>query len=276
MSERFLSGKVAWVTGGGSGQGRAAALALAEAGADVAIGSFLSEHAGEGIGEATYYPGRAELLAAAGDMEKAGARVYSAHLDVCSRDSVDGFFSDAVDALGKIDILVNAAGVTAEHPLCGHPEELWLRVLETNLSGAFRTSRCCLPPMTERGWGRIINICSTAGMVGWGDNAAYCASKSGMLGLTRCAGLEGAARGVTVNAISPTWVNTGLMKADMEQIGRAQKKSAEEVAAEFANANPQKRALQPEETAAVVVFLCGEGAKGINAENITLSGGALW
>ena len=274
---RFLAGRTAWVTGGGSGQGRAIVLALAGAGANVAAGSLLSDHA-KPLGEATYYPDGGELEKVRREAEALGVSAHCGRLDVCDAGSVREFHAEAARALGEIDILVNAAGVTGEQGVRGHPEDLWLRIINTNLNGAFRTTRECLPGMMRRGWGRVVNIASTAATVGWRDNPAYCASKSGLLGLTRCAALEGAAHGVTCNAISPTWVKTGLMKADVAQLARAENGGRDAAAVESAIAaeNPQGRMLEPEETAAIVLFLCGEGARGVNAENITMSGGALW
>ena len=274
---RFLVGRTAWITGGGSGQGRAIALALAAAGANVALGSFLSSRA-RPLGEATYYPDASELDEVRRDAEALGVSAFAAHLDVCDAAGVRAFRAEAEKAVGDIDILVNAAGVTAEQGVRGHPEDLWLRILDVNLNGAFRATRECLPGMTRRGWGRIVNIASTAASVGWKDNPAYCASKSGLLGLTRCVGLEGAAHGVTCNAVSPTWVKTGLMRADAAQLARAENRGrdADKVVAALAADNPQGRMLEPEETASAVLWLCGDGARGVNAENITLSGGALW
>ncbi len=138
--------------------------------------------------------------------------------------------------------------------------------------------RKLLPGMIGRKWGRIVNIGSTAASVGWRDNPAYCASKAGLLGLTRCVGLEGAPHGVTCVMVSPTWVETELMRRNVEQVvareGRG--RSLDEAMAEIAAQNPQQRIIQPGEIAATVAFLCGEGARGITAENIQITGGALW
>ncbi|TIV28541.1 MAG: SDR family oxidoreductase, partial [Mesorhizobium sp.] len=170
------------------------------------------------------------------------------------------------------------AGTTAEQPVCGHSDELWDKIVDTNLTGAFRTTRAVLPGMIERGWGRIVNIGSTAASVGWKDNPAYCASKAGLLGLTRCVALEGAAHGVTCVMISPTWVETELMRRNVAQVvaREGNGRSVEEAMDEFRKGNPQGRMLQPEEIAALAVFLCSDIAKGITMENIQITGGALW
>ncbi len=135
-----------------------------------------------------------------------------------------------------------------------------------------------LPGMIERKWGRIVNIGSTAASVGWKDNPAYCASKAGLLGLTRCVALEGAPHGVTCVMVSPTWVETELMRRNVEQVvareGRG--RSPAEAMADIAAQNPQQRIIQPGEVAGTVAFLCSEAARGITAENIQITGGAHW
>ena len=134
----------------------------------------------------------------------------------------------------------------------------------------------CLPAMMERGWGRIVNIASTAANVGAPANPAYCASKAGLLGLTRCVALEGAARGVTCNAINPGYVRTGMMMSNVAQQARARNLSAEQVMEEIVASYPQKRVIEPEEIAALAVFLCSEGARGITSEDVTVAAGSLW
>jgi NAD(P)-dependent dehydrogenase (short-subunit alcohol dehydrogenase family) len=135
-----------------------------------------------------------------------------------------------------------------------------------------------LPGMIARGWGRIVNIGSTAASVGWKDNPAYCASKAGLLGLTRCVALEGAPHGVTCTMISPTWVETELMRRNVAQVVEREGlgRSPAEAMAEIARANPQGRLIQPEEIAALAAFLCSDAAKGITMENVQVTGGALW
>lgn len=141
-----------------------------------------------------------------------------------------------------------------------------------------RVTRCLLPGMIAHGWSRVINIGSTAATVGWRDNPAYCASKAGLLGLTRCVALEGAPHGVTCVMISPTWVETELMRRNLQQLvaregrGRSLAEAMEEVAAQ----NPQRRLIQPGEIAALAAFLCRDEARGITMENIRITGGALW
>jgi 3-hydroxybutyrate dehydrogenase len=271
-----LEGRTALVTGGLTGQGFAIAQALGAAGANVAVGSYIGESGR--LGDAAAYPERTQLNVVQATLEALGGKVHAAHLDVRSSKVIDTFIAEAEAICGPIDILVNAAGTTAEQPLSGHSDELWDKIIDTNLTGAFRTTRSLLPGMMARGWGRIINIGSTAATVGWKDNPAYCASKAGLLGLTRCVALEGAAHGVTAVMISPTWVETELMRRNVAQVAKREGKgeSLESAMARIAEHNPQQRIVQPDEVAGLAVFLCSESAKGITAENIQITGGALW
>jgi NAD(P)-dependent dehydrogenase (short-subunit alcohol dehydrogenase family) len=211
-----LAGRAAIVTGGFSGMGLAIARALADRGANVAVGSYVAAPAERP--DAAYYPAPEEIEIVRADLGARSVVVHAGHLDVRNGESVEQFVLAAERTVGPADILVNAAGTTAEQPVCGHSDELWTRIIETNLTGAFRMIRAVLPGMIERRWGRIINIGSTAATVGWKDNPAYCASKSGLLGLTRCVALEGAPHGVTCVTISPTWVETELMRRNVAQV----------------------------------------------------------
>ena len=275
MNDKYLSGRVAMVTGGASGMGRAMALALAEAGAEVAIGSLLAGGASVGR-EVVYLPGQQELDDTAREIEAHGVRALALDLDVTSMDSVQAFHDATVKTFGKVDILANAAGITAEQTISGHPDELWDKVIDVNLNGTYRTIKLCLPGMIERKWGRIINIASTAASVGAETSGAYCASKAGVVGLTRCA-LEGAKHGVTCNAISPTWVETKFGTSWMANIAEEQEgRSGEAYIADAKAANPQGRLIQPGEIGALAAFLCRDEALGITMQDLTVSAGSLW
>ena len=271
-----LAGRSAVITGGVTGQGLAIARELARAGASVAVGSFLGAAGRQG--DAAAYAERDAADAVAEDLRALTDRVHAGHLDVRDGDAIQRFLAEAEAACGPADILVNAAGTTAEQGVCGHPDALWDKILDTNLNGAFRMIRALLPGMMARGWGRILNIGSTAATVGWKDNPAYCASKAGLLGLTRCVALEGAARGVTCVMLSPTWVETELMRRNVEQLVAAegQGRTPDAAMADIAAENPQGRLIQPEEIAALARFLCSDGARGLTMENIRVTGGALW
>lgn len=276
MNDKYLSGRVAMVTGGASGMGRAMALALAEAGAEVAIGSLLAGGASV-ESELVYLPGRQELDDTAREIEAHGVRALALDLDVTSMDSVQAFHDATVKTFGKVDILANAAGITAEQTISGHPDELWDKVIDVNLNGTYRTIKLCLPGMIERKWGRIINIASTAASVGAETSGAYCASKAGVVGLTRCVALEGAKHGVTCNAISPTWVETRFGTSWMTDIAEQQeKRSGAAYIADAKAANPQGRLIQPGEIGALAAFLCRDEALGITMQDLTVSAGSLW
>ena len=167
---RFLAGRAAWVTGGATGIGRAVALALAGAGAAIAIGS-LPDSAGIGAAYTTRPP-ESEMQKSRAEIEAVGVRCFLSPFDLRSDDSLEGFHRAAVAALGPISILVNAAGVCAQELMTEARDETWHTVLDINLTGAYRTTRRCLPAMLAAGWGRIIIIGSTASSIGFARHAA--------------------------------------------------------------------------------------------------------
>ncbi|WP_112310612.1 SDR family NAD(P)-dependent oxidoreductase [Pseudogemmobacter bohemicus] len=259
---------VAIVTGGLSGIGHAVALDLAGRGYRVVVGARDLES-------------RARIAAfgaLTGAALAGGGEVRADMLDLTDPASVTAFCDRSTQRFGPADVLINAAGITAEQPVEGHSDALWQQIIDTNLTGAFRMIRACLPAMKARGWGRIVNIGSTAATVGWQDNPAYCASKAGLLGLTRCAALEGAAQGVTCVMVSPAWVDTPMMEADLAQIVAREGKgrTTTEARAAIAAENPQHRIIAAGEVAALVAFLITDAAKGITMEEVKITGGALW
>ena len=276
MSERFLSGRVAMVTGGASGMGRAMALAFAEAGAKLAIGSLLAG-GDRAAGEVSYLPGEQELESTKKEIEALGVSCLAMGLDVTSAQSLQAFYDATIKSHGKVDILANAAGITAEQTICGHPDPLWDKVIDVNLNGTYRAIKAVLPGMIEGKWGRIINIASTAATVGAVTSGAYCASKAGVVGLTRCVALEGAAHGVTCNAISPTWVNTSFGRDWMTDIAEEQEqRNGDAYIDDAKQANPQGRLIEPSEVGALALYLCRDQALGMTMQDLTLSAGSLW
>ena len=276
-NDKFLNGRVAFVTGGLTGQGLAIAKSLASHGANVLAGSYIKEHL-TSFADASHYPSSSEMSGIKKQLAKYGTDIVVSHLDVREQAHIDHIVDLAVKRFGKIDILVNAAGVTVEQGVCDHPDELWQKVISTNLTGPFRTIRSCLPLMIKNRWGRIINLGSTAASVGWAYNPAYCSSKAGLLGLTRCVALEGAPHNVTCVMISPTWVETELMRQNLNQIAANEGKERDHGALkkEIISKNPQGRMIQPNEIASLAVHLCRNDSMGITGENIQVTGGALW
>lgn len=256
--ERYLEGRVAIITGGFAGIGKAIARALAERGAVIAVGA------------------RRQPEAAIAELAAIADELFCRELDVADINSVEAFVGDLEGRHGPADILVNSAGVSTHQYVCGHDEQAWLEVIDINLSGPFRMIRACLPKMIERRWGRIINIGSTAATTATADHAAYCASKSGLLGLNRAVALEGAPHGVSSVVISPTWVETEMMANSMAIEARKAGGKVEDEYAKVIGEQPQKRLVQPRELGALAAFLCRDEALGITMEDIQVNAGALW
>lgn len=254
-----LSGRRALVTGGGRGIGRAVVLALAEAGARVALAART----------------RAEVEQVAEAARKLGTEAFPLTADVSRVAEVERLLAEAREAMGGVDILVNGAGVAPSALLVKTSDEEWHAALQVNLSGAFYCMRGALPEMLERGWGRVVNVASIAGKTGQPYIGAYAASKHGLLGLTRCAALEVAARGVTVNAVCPGYVDTPMTEASVVRIAGKTGLEPGEIRRRLERMSPQGRMVSAEEVAALVAFLCGEDARGINGQALSVDGGTV-
>jgi 3-hydroxybutyrate dehydrogenase len=274
---RVLAGRTAWVTGGTTGIGRAIALALAEAGADIAIGGLPEQARLDGAA----YADRAtddEIESTRREIEARGVRCFAMPFDVRSHDSLEMFLVAAQAALGPVDVLVNAAGVSAQEAMVEALDATWATVIDIDLNGPFRTIRLCMPGMLARVWGRIVNIGSTAAAVGFTRYSAYCAAKHGLAALTRCVALEAAAHGVTCNQINPGSIATGMMRLGSARRVRqgGQGRTIEENARLIAAAHPQKRIVEAEEIGALAAYLCSDDARGVTGEGISVTGGAAW
>lgn len=271
-----LKNRVAIVTGGGSGQGKAIATGMTREGANVTIASLTRERANIRPGEITTLMSDAELQKIAKELEGFGVKALAVPFDVTVQADIDNLVKKTLDSFGRIDILANAAGIALEMLVVEHDDRAWQKMLDVNLTGIYRCTKAVLPTMIKNRWGRIINISSTAGNVGGAKNAAYCASKHGVIGFTRALALEVAEYGITVNAICPTWVGSGMGRDWIATIAKAEGKTYEEKLKEIESQNPQKRILQPEEIGNLALFLATDEAYGINGADITISGGGLW
>lgn len=243
MNQEF-AGKVAVITGAASGIGNSVAHYFAERGARV-IGVDLSEEVAVAM---------AELV---------GEGHHGIAKDLTTANSGQYVIDEVLSVAGTVDILVNSAGVALLDKALTLSEQMWDATINVNLSASFKMAQAAGRVMTKAGYGRIINLASQASVVGLDQHVAYCASKAGIVGMTKVLSMEWAPRGVTVNAVSPTVVETPLGKeAWAGEKGEAMK-----------NLIPVGRFAQPEEVAALIAYLAGDNAAMITGENILIDGG---
>ncbi|ROS64163.1 NAD(P)-dependent dehydrogenase (short-subunit alcohol dehydrogenase family) [Curtobacterium sp. PhB172] len=261
-----FTGRTAVVTGGASGIGNAIARALAGRGARVAIVDVRGDGATAAAADlpaATDAPGAADLPAAT-DVPGAATGLHAGFgCDVTDETSVARTVADVVAHFGRVDVLVNCAGIAALAPADELSAETWSRTIDVNLTGTFRVAQAVGRHMLAAGYGRVVNIASQAAHVGIDGHAAYCASKAGVIGLTRVLALEWGGRGVTVNTVSPTVVLTDLGRAAW----------ANENGIRHQDEIPTGRFATPDEIAAAVLFLAGESSAMVNGADLRVDGG---
>jgi 3-hydroxybutyrate dehydrogenase len=255
----MLTGRGAVVTGGGRGIGAAVAGALAEAGARVVVSARSAE----------------EIEAVAAGLRGRGLDVDAVPCDVSDPAAIERLAAAARARLGQVDILVNNAGISSSAPVRSQSLEEWRRLFAVNVEGLFLATRAFLPGMAERGWGRVVNVASIAGRTGAPYIAAYAASKHAVIGFTRACAAEVAARGVTVNALCPGYVDTPMTDRSIERIVEKTGRPAEETRRRLLDANPQGRLIEAGEVAFLAVALCDERARGVNGQAIGIDGGAF-
>ena len=245
-----LEGKTAVVIGGTSGIGRTLSLGLADAGADVIASSRRQEQVDE----------------TAAEIEQHGRRTLRVCSDVCNRASLEELLAASIQRFTKIDILINCAGKIRRMPTLDMPEEEWADILDTNLTGTLRACQIFGKPMLERGYGRIVNIASLNSFVSLSEVAAYAASKSGVVSLTRSLAVEWSKRGVTVNAIAPGVVRTTLNADLLDNTARGQ---------ELLMRTPMGRFGRTEELVGAAVYLCSDAASFVTGQALVVDGGFL-
>ncbi len=255
-----LIGRHAVVTGGGRGLGVAIAEALVQRGAAVSL---------VGRTAATLDSTAARLVA------EHGATVRTAVADVGDETSVAAAVERCRTELGPAHIVVNNAGMAPSAPFLKSDAALWRKTLDVDLMGAVHTTRALLPDMLAAGWGRVINIASTAGLTGMAYVTAYCAAKHALVGFTRALAMEMARKGITVNAICPGYADTDIVGDTLANIVAKTGRSREEALASLVGHNPQGRLIQPEEVGETVAWLCSGAAASVTGQSIVLAGGEL-
>ncbi|HSZ61977.1 MAG TPA: glucose 1-dehydrogenase [Terriglobales bacterium] len=245
-----LAGKIAVVIGGTSGIGRTLSLGVADAGADVIASARRQEQVEE----------------TAAEIERRGRQTLRIRSDVCNRASLEQLLAATLQRFGKVNILINCAGKIKRTPTLTMPEDEWAAILDTNLTGTLRACQIFGRHMLERGYGRIVNIASLNSFVALSEVAAYAASKAGVVSLTRSLAVEWSKKGVTVNAIAPGVIRTGLNAELLDNTPRGQ---------ELLLRTPMGRFGRTEELVGAAVYLSSDAASFVTGQTLVVDGGFL-
>jgi 3-hydroxybutyrate dehydrogenase len=254
-----LKDKVAVVTGGGRGIGKAIALAFAGEGAKVVVTARTES----------------EIEKVAENINELGSKGVPMVADLGKKKGFQDFFDRVSAQFSMVDILVNNAGVgSGQNPrmVAEYDDDFWEQTLSLNLTAPYLLTKAFLPKMLEQKWGRIINISSVAGKIGFPFGAAYSASKHGLIGLTRTVAIEVATRGVTVNAICPGPIRTSMLERRIRFNSENEGIPVEEVEKSF---NSIQRLLEPQEVAAIAVYLASDEAQSMTGQSINIDGGMV-
>lgn len=254
-----LAGRGAVITGGGRGIGAAVARALAAEGARVVVSAR----------------SQGEIEAVAGELRDGGAEAWALPCDVTDPEAILALRDAAVEWLGTVDVLIANAGIATSAPLHTIHLEDWNHLFAVNVTGVFLCAQAFVPAMIERGWGRVVNVASIAGRMGAPYISAYAATKHAVVGFTRALGQEVAARGVTVNAVCPGYVDTPMTDGSIARIVAKTGLDPDDTRKRLEKASPQNRLMEADEVAWLVASLCRPEARGINAQAIVLDGGGV-
>jgi 3-hydroxybutyrate dehydrogenase len=256
----MLKGKTAIVTGSTCGIGLGIARAVAQAGADVMLNGFGEASAIEAV--------RTQIA------KDFGVRAGFSAGDIAKPAEVARMVEVATRDFGRVDVLVNNAGIQYTAPIEAFPLDRWDAIIAINLSSNFHAIRAALPQMRERNWGRIINIASTHGLVASVDKVAYVAAKHGVVGLTKVVALETARTAITCNAICPGWVLAPLVEAQIKGRASRERISIEEAKLDLlSEKQPSQEFATPEQIGALTIFLCSEAAAQIRGVALPVDGG---
>ncbi|HQN55748.1 MAG TPA: 3-oxoacyl-[acyl-carrier-protein] reductase [Saprospiraceae bacterium] len=243
-----LENKIAVITGGGSGIGRATALRFADEGAHVIIWDVADKKGEEAITA----------------LKDKGSNAAYYHVDTTDKEQIAKATEDVISRYGRIDILINNAGITKDSTLLKMTDEQWERVIDVNLNGVYHCTRAIAPIMAQNNYGRIINASSVVGLFGNFGQTNYAATKAGLIGMTQTLSKELGRNGITVNAVAPGFIATEMIQLMPENVLAGMEAKV-----------PVKRLGQPEEVAALYAFLASDEAAYINGAVIRIDGGIV-